>query len=133
MAIKRMTALRRSKPVRRVSDKKRKVDVIVGKVFREIEERDGDCRLGLSCHVNERFYEAYHRLIGPCEGDPQPAHLPMWRRSKATGVHSRVTIVRLCARHHRGLDTHLFDLDYNPTAGADGYLVPVPHVKRGAA
>jgi hypothetical protein len=124
---KRLNVRKRVKPV---SAKRRAEMALVAKVFVEIEPRDGHCRLYPST-------DSAYQLIGSCEGESTPAHLPTWRRGTcklpAAERSNRKTIIRTCQRHHDAMDRHDFDLDYNPTMGADGYLVPVPHAKKGAA
>ena len=124
--VKRMRA--KPKPRARVkpqSAKAKKEAALVGKVFREIEGRDGHCRM--------RYYDTPLALAGECGGESQPAHLAQWRRSKTRGLppeerHNGKTIIRLCADHHRRYDQHKFDLAHT-NWGGDGYIKAVPYVK----
>lgn len=127
--VKRMRVRARVRPV---SQKRRAEQRLVGKVFREIEPRDGDCRIWWAGIAG-----LPETLAGRCEGEPQPAHLSEWRRSKTRGLpaserHNRKTIIRLCAAHHRRYDLHEFDLQHGPE-GADGTLLLKPYVKGAAA
>ena len=111
-----------------MSPKRRAESRLVAKVFREIEPRDGDCALS-----KWQDLKIDGVLIGKCEGEPQPAHLPTWRRGTcklpAAERSNRKTIARMCAKHHRALDTHQFDLEHHREIGADGPLVPMAYAK----
>jgi hypothetical protein len=123
----------RTKP-RAMSAKRRKEQKIVAQVFKEIEPRDGRCRIArlASWDLSQWL------LVGACEGEPQPAHIGQWRRAFTRGWppelrHNRRTIARICRGHHRRYDLHEYDVEYDATYGAEAGMRVVPHVSKGAA
>lgn len=122
--VKRLRAKTRIRPM---SAKRRAEQRIVAQVFKDIEPRDGDCRIRLLDYESQQ-------LAGPCSGPTDPMHLGEWRRAKTRRMapevrHTRKTILRGCRGHHRAYDGHRFDLAYTPASGAEGVLLVVPYVK----
>jgi hypothetical protein len=116
-AVKRM----RTKPIRKVSAKRRKEAAVIAKVRAACVERDGHCRV-------MKFYPACSRVS-------TWAHLGEWRRCFTRGMaaeqrHHTKGSLMLCESHHKAYDMHLWDISYGE-AGANGPIVV--HKSNGVA
>jgi hypothetical protein len=109
-AIKRM----RTKPVRKMSAKRRKEAPLIKAVRAECVERDGYCRLA--------------GLFVTCHGESAWCHLEGKRRSQTRNMkpedrHSAAWTVMLCARHAELEERHVLRSRYDdPARGAHGLI-----------
>lgn len=79
-----------------------------------MDERDSYCRV--AC-----------KGVGPCEGVPEWAHLGNKRRCFTRGMapalrHSSEWTLHMCSKHHQMYDAHVFDIEYQSPAGANGLI-----------
>ena len=116
--------------VKPVSSRARAERSTIDRVKREVDQRDAWCRL-------EPLDARQMALVGPCSRGMTWAHLHSHMRSKTrrmepTARHALAVTFKACTKHHDAYDRHEFDLVVGEH-GADGLMVAVPHVKRGAA
>jgi hypothetical protein len=115
---------------RKVSPKQRKDLAYADKIKRKVDELDAWCRL-------EPLNARELALVGPCKGGMTWAHLPDWRRSKTRNEepekrHTLQGSFKCCVGHHAALDQKKFGIAHGED-GADGLMVAVPYVAKGAA
>ncbi len=92
--------------------KKRAEARVVSDVRPKVVNRDGYCRAG-------------GKLMGPCEGESEWAHLGDHKRSKTRGMppeerHTTKGSCMLCTKHHGMEERHEMDVEMLTDDGADG-------------
>lgn len=109
---------------RQKAREKRQDAKALARVYVEVSDRDGYCRL----YVLDRAWRAtiWDRL-GPCAGPSQFAHFGDLRRFKTRHKppeerHTRAGALKLCQAHHEAYDQHRLAIDALTDRGTDGRL-----------